>query len=263
MTAEIRPSVETWDRHWLEVDVEGKKPNFFLISAIEEAMGGSVVDKRILEVGCGASSNAVELARRGANVFVLDFSPYALETTRRFAEESGVSLLSIQADAEYLPVADDSVDVIYSQGLVEHFLPPDQLMKEQVRVVKPGGFVLVDVPQLFSLHTIIKKISMSLNRWPYDWERNYSEEQLRELLERFGLEPVAAYAHGILPPVHFGMNIIKFLRDLGHKMTYRESEVGGEVTLPAGGLKFKFQRSWLARHLLGCIGIVAQKPQAA
>lgn len=257
MRAEIKPSVETWDRFWSTEKTSPKNPNFFLINAIKETIGGSVEDKRILEVGCGTSNEAVELARQGADVFVLDFSRPALDILRRQADERGVGLLSVQADVEKSPFADSTFDLVYSQGLVEHFLPPDKLMREQVRVVRPGGFVLVDVPQLFSLQAVVKGVLMRFDRWPFGWERDYTEEQLRRLLGRFGLEPVTAYAYGYLPPINLPTAMISFLREWGHEMTYKEEEE--EVILPYGGLKFRFQKSWLARHLLNCIGVVGQK----
>lgn len=257
MRVEIKPSVETWDRFWLAEKNGPKKPNFFLINAIKKAMDGSVDDKRILEVGCGTSSEAIELSRQGAEISVLDFSRPALDVLGRRADEGRVNLLSVQADAEELPFTDCTFDLVYSQGLVEHFLPSDKLMREQVRVVKPGGFVLVDVPQLFSLQAVTKGILMKIDRWPFGWERNYSEEQLRKLLGSFGLEPVAAYAYGYIPPINLSTEIIDSLREWGYKMTYKKR--GEEVVTPLGGLKFRFQKTWLARHLLSCIGVMARK----
>lgn len=220
-------------------------------------MGESVKGKRILEVGCGTSREAIELSRQGAEISILDFSRPALDILRRHADEGGVNLLSIQADVEELPFTDGTFDLAYSQGLVEHFLPPDKLMREQVRVVKPGGFVLVDVPQLFSLQAVTKGILMRIDRWPFGWERNYTEGQLRKLLGSFGLEPVAVYAYGYIPPINLPTGIINSLREWGYKMTYKKE--GQEVVLPYGGLKFNFQKTWLARHLLNCIGIVGQR----
>ena len=257
MRVEIKPSVETWDRFWLAEKNRPKKPNLFLIDAVKKVMGESMEGKRILEVGCGTSREAIELSRQGAEISILDFSRPALDILGRHADEGRVNLLSVQADAEELPFTNCTFDLVYSQGLVEHFLPSDKLMREQVRVVKPGGFVLVDVPQLFSLQAVTKGILMRIDRWPFGWERNYSERQLRKLLGSFGLEPVAAYAYGYIPPINLSKEIIDSLREWGYKMTYKEEKQ--KVVLPYGGLKFRFQKTWLARHLLSCIGVVGRK----
>ena len=259
MAEVIKPSVETWNNFWSEADIIDREPNLFLINTIKEVLGESLVGKMILEVGSGASSEATELAKQGAKVSVLDFSPHAIDILRRSAKGKGVSLFSVRADAERIPFSDNTFDLVYSQGLIEHFLPPDELMKEQVRIVKPGGFILVDVPQLFSSQAIVKKVLMTLNKWPCGWERNYAEEQLRALFEHFGLKPVTAYAWGYLPPISLEPDIRKQLKSLVYGFLNKKGAADA-LSQDNNNLMPKFQKTWLARHLLNCIGIVAQKP---
>lgn len=83
--------------------------------------------------------------------------------------------------------ADETFDVVFSQGVLEHFRDPDPVIAEQVRVMKKTGVLIVDVPQTYNPYTLFKKIRMWQGRWPYGWETQYSLPSLRKLARRHGL----------------------------------------------------------------------------
>lgn len=128
----------------------------------------------------------------------LDYSSSALEIAKRIAAKEEASIDLTLSDANYLPFRDNSIDVVFSQGFVEHFKDPLPILKEQYRVLKNGGLLLVDVPQKFHLYTLLKHWLMALGKWPFGWETEYSAPQLQRLLASVGLDVVCCYGHGSL-----------------------------------------------------------------
>lgn len=101
---------------------------------------------RLLEVGCGAARLSARLAASGFATVCLDSSQAALGQARdTYRNREQPWQLGIAADAYHLPYADGIFDGVLSTGLLEHFQDPTPLIREMVRVVKPGGFVYADI----------------------------------------------------------------------------------------------------------------------
>lgn len=94
---------------------------------------------RVLDVAAGSGNAALPAARAGANVVATDLTPELLDVGRRHAEAEGLTLSWQQADAEALPFADGSFDVVVScVGVM--FAPDHQRSADElVRVLRPGG----------------------------------------------------------------------------------------------------------------------------
>lgn len=249
--------VSVWDTFWKAGEFAvGANP--VIIGAALKIFDGSVKGKKVLEVGCGRACDAIALKKLGAESFALDYSPVALGLAGGFAAENGINIFRLEAKAQELPFPDGAFDLVFSQGLIEHYQPPDRLLAEQIRVAEPGGYVLIDVPQLFSVQTVFKTALMKTNEWPFGWERNYTEEQLKRLMENFGLKIIDTYGYGYLPPVHTG--ILRVLRNFKRLVVkenqHQENPNGnGDSIYSVSG----FQKSWLGRHTLNCVGLVGQK----
>ena len=94
---------------------------------------------RVLDVAAGTGNASVVAAQRGADVVASDLVPELLEAGRRRADEAGVALDWIQADAEALPFDDGSFEVVMS-AIGVMFAPYHQVAAgELVRVAQPGG----------------------------------------------------------------------------------------------------------------------------
>ncbi|WP_395316876.1 class I SAM-dependent methyltransferase [Variovorax sp. UC74_104] len=94
----------------------------------------------VLDVGTGTGVVAVTAARRGARVTGLDLTPELIEAARENAGISGHGDIAwTEGDAENLPYADASFDVVLSQ-FGHMFAPrPEVAISEMRRVLKPGG----------------------------------------------------------------------------------------------------------------------------
>lgn len=94
----------------------------------------------VLDVGTGTGVVAVTAARRGARVTGLDLTPELIEAAGENARIAGLEdIVWTEGDAENLPYADASFDVVLSQ-FGHMFAPrPEVAIAEMRRVLKPGG----------------------------------------------------------------------------------------------------------------------------
>lgn len=160
---------------------------------------GAVRGRRVMEVGAGSGRDLLELAACGATGVVLDYSPASLDIVRRLANARGLPVHLVRADALRMPFRDGAFDVVFHQGLLEHFRDPMPLLRENARVLKRGGRVVVDVPQTWHLYTVMKQTLMLANRWFAGWETQFSPGQLERLLAGTGLTVRRTYGEWMVP----------------------------------------------------------------
>jgi len=143
----------------------------------------------ILDAGCGTGANLVRLERVGRAVGV-DLAPEALAFCRQRRVRAA------RADLRALPFPDDAFDVVTSFDVLYHAWVADDAaaVVELVRVLRPGGLLLVRVPALRLLWGAHDEAVQSRHR--------YTRPQLRRLLARAGLDVErATYANCFLFPL--------------------------------------------------------------
>ncbi len=96
-----------------------------------------------LDVGCGTGFLTFELAARGDRVTGVDFAPAMIAQARRKAAERGVVVTFEKADAERLPFAPGSFDLVISRHLLWTLPHPEAAIDEWIRVLRPGGRLVV------------------------------------------------------------------------------------------------------------------------
>lgn len=95
----------------------------------------------VLDVAAGTGNASIPAAKIGARVTASDLTPELLEAGRARAEREGLTLDWVEADAEHLPFADESFDVVIS-SIGAMFAPHHQTVADElVRVCRPGGTV--------------------------------------------------------------------------------------------------------------------------
>jgi 2-polyprenyl-6-hydroxyphenyl methylase/3-demethylubiquinone-9 3-methyltransferase len=92
----------------------------------------------MVDVGCGAGVLAPHVAHLGHRHVGLDLVDASLHQAR----EHGVT--PVGGDAEHLPFSDASVDVVVAGEILEHVRHPDLVVAECIRVLKPGGTLVLD-----------------------------------------------------------------------------------------------------------------------
>ncbi len=113
----------------------------------DEAIGMLDLDPadRVLDVGCGTGFATEGLLEHVETVHGLDQSPHQLDRALgKFGRDGPVRFC--MGDAERLPFADDSFEVVWSSGSIEYWPNPVTALEEFRRVARPGGQVLVVGP---------------------------------------------------------------------------------------------------------------------
>ena len=97
-----------------------------------------------LDAGCGTGFLSFELAARGHHVIGVDFAPSMIAEARRKAAEGGVSSVRFEeADAERLTFMPASFDLVISRHLLWTLSHPEAAIDEWIRVLRPGGRLVV------------------------------------------------------------------------------------------------------------------------
>jgi ubiquinone/menaquinone biosynthesis C-methylase UbiE len=98
-----------------------------------------VRNKDVLEVGCGMGCHAAMLSPAGARLTAIDLTDTAIEVTRRRFEAFNMRGDIQRADAENLPFADGSFDMVWSWGVIHHSSRFESCVAEIARVIVPAA----------------------------------------------------------------------------------------------------------------------------
>jgi arsenite methyltransferase len=97
----------------------------------------------VLDIGYGGGVDSILAARRigpTGRVLALDFLPEMLERTAGAAAEAGLNNIEpLEGEMESIPLPDDSVDVIISNGVLNLSPRKARAIAECARVLRPGG----------------------------------------------------------------------------------------------------------------------------
>ncbi len=111
------------------------------------SLGPLARGERVLDLGCGAGTDtlvAAQMVGPEGEVVGLDMTPEMLVKARRSAEAMGAgNVVFVEGEAETLPFADESFDVVISNGVIDLIPDKDTVFSEMYRVLRPGGRIQV------------------------------------------------------------------------------------------------------------------------
>jgi ubiquinone/menaquinone biosynthesis C-methylase UbiE len=104
--------------------------------------------RKLLDLGSGMGTFAVEAAKRGASAVGIDLAPAALEAARRVADSERTLVSFVRADGAELPIRSRSVDVVLAADLTEHLddVTLGRVLREARRVLRPAGVLVLYTP---------------------------------------------------------------------------------------------------------------------
>lgn len=141
-----------------------------------------------LDIATGGGHTALALAPHVRHVTATDLVPEMLERARAFITSQGVINADFQvADAEDLPFADGSFDLVTCRIAPHHFADVQRAVHEVARVLRPGGlFLLIDsvAPEDPELDEFLNELE---RRRDPSHVRSYRRSEWRQFLEAAGL----------------------------------------------------------------------------
>lgn len=172
--------------------------------------------RKMLEIGCGTGRLSLRAVMEvGIDVVSVDVVLEALEITKYLFEKNGLKADLVLADALSLPLKAGSFDMVYSEGLIEHFNEPEVVLKEHVRVAKRGGMIQTSVPNLFSWRFVRCILSIPKRRHLFD-QKYFIRSSFKKALLRVGISDISLDSYALYQGLpHPLRKIGKLFRFLG------------------------------------------------
>lgn len=152
-----------------------------------KSLGSIPQQSVILEIGCGNGAGALMLmeAFGPRHVFALDsdMEMLRLAAKRREKRRAHSRLTLMQGDAQYIPLADKSVDAAFNFGIIHHLEDWRLGLNELGRVIKPGGsFFFEEIfPPLYA-NAVMKRLVL------HPTDNRFHGPEFVEALEQAGLK---------------------------------------------------------------------------
>ncbi len=159
----------------------------WLISFFRRARAGMILRQmkpgRILDIGCGRGLMLKELKEHGWECFGTEYSAKAAAATSEFL---GIPI-QVTTDIRTCTYPDHSFDVVTLWHVFEHIPNPIEILSEIRRILKPGGLVIIEVPNLSSWQfKIIGQTWIHLDAPRHFF--HYSRKSLKSLIETHGFQ---------------------------------------------------------------------------
>ena len=164
---------------------------------------------RMLDVGCAHGEFAMRCASQFDRVIGMDLVEAQIAAGQRRASVSGlhqVSFLVGNADDGF-PLEDEQFDVVTAIAVLAMLFDPVAVIDELHRVLKPGGYLVLEVPNLAYLP---RRVKLLVGRLPtvssgQGWDgahlHNFTLGALLDLLRRHGFHAEHCTGSGVLAPL--------------------------------------------------------------
>jgi len=147
----VFPTGRAWAEDLEYPDELARVPDFVAESfagvANPFSLGRLEAGKRVLDLGSGAGSDSLVAALQvgpEGSVTGIDMTPEMVEKARTGAAELGLGNVTfVEGEAERLPFADESFDVVISNGVIDLIPDKDAVFAELQRVLAPGGRIQI------------------------------------------------------------------------------------------------------------------------
>jgi 2-polyprenyl-3-methyl-5-hydroxy-6-metoxy-1,4-benzoquinol methylase len=188
-----------WDCIWKKKLKEKSPPEisdkleiryYNILESVFKNIIGNLKNKKVLEAGCGSGALSVRLAENGAKIYLVDESSYAIKYAKKIMKIKNVAGRVYQASIFSLPFPENFFDMVHSIGVIEHYKDDQilKILKEQKRVLKDNGIIIVGVPNIRNPQFLLYYITRLIKQC--DIERSITEKKLITLLDNAGYKNI-------------------------------------------------------------------------
>lgn len=171
------------DKYFINISLNKDYPDVYYVrTSILHALKNNIskFNGKLLDVGCGIMPYRELILNNNKNVT----SYIGLDFENSLDPEYALGKPDLFWEGDVIPIEDNSVNTILATELFEHCPDPEKVMKEMIRVIKPGGILFYTVPFLWNLHLV-----------PYD-EYRYTPFSLKRHLTNAGFKEIEMKALG-------------------------------------------------------------------
>jgi ubiquinone/menaquinone biosynthesis C-methylase UbiE len=185
----LRINEKKWDKWAKTIDSKSLRNNYLRSAQLAII---SVLDLKenisMLDIGCGsgwALDQASKLVKDKGTFFGVDLSAKMIEKAREnFKERENFHF--IIANAEEIPLEDNTFEVITCTNSFHHYLHPEKALKEMYRLLKPGGKIYILDPTIDNW--FFKIISAGFKIFDRAQAKLYSTKEFQEMISGAGMK---------------------------------------------------------------------------
>ncbi|MFA5300777.1 MAG: class I SAM-dependent methyltransferase [Lutibacter sp.] len=216
--ANIRKLVSTWNREARSYRFDKDSQvdylaNFYhLVHNFVNLKG-----KKILEVGSGTGQESAYLASMGGIIHLVDISSTSLKFSEKYFASKNLSVKLYHQNAFTMKFPAESFDYVWNGGVIEHFNDKDKvlILKKMWKLVKPGGKLLITVPNALDFPFMMaKKILELRKKWSFGDEDDLTIQRMKKLAKFAEIKTFSIYAYNPIVGFWFfpyGREIMDFL----------------------------------------------------
>jgi len=218
-----------WDKYWQESKISNldevitNDPLYRLLKRLIK-FPSYKKNLKILEAGCGSGIRTLALLKEFQKYHLrctlVDLSKEALLLAKKNAEQNNIKATFLTANIFKLPFPDESFDVVWNEGVIEHFDGKKryEIFQEMARVCKINGQIIVISPNALNpFYTIAKKYLTIKKQWIYGFEKPYTIFELKNKMKKAGIKPITMSGAGVIRSFFSALNLIQEARFLKEK----------------------------------------------
>lgn len=151
-------------------------------------------NEKILDIGCGNARDIRQLVEAGVEVVGIDISEGMIKAARDELKATGKGSADVfltVGDATRIGYADGTFDGVLCSEVIEHIPEPERALLEMLRILKPGGRLVLSTPNRRSWYGFERYVVLEgllRRKWNHPCDRWSTVEELRKLAERAGFE---------------------------------------------------------------------------
>lgn len=190
---------DDWNKFWDVWDYDFISKTEFNYSSHQGKITADILKRRnpqekILEAGCGLGNWFFLFEKMGFKSYGIDISFNSLVKAVEYNQNFGLEGRVLQGDLRTLPFKDNSFDIIFSYGAIEHFPDSPVALKDFFRILNRGGLCLITTPNPYSFHRLfgrhLLKLTKSRKLGFVGYEDAYTPKQLADMLRVAGFQKV-------------------------------------------------------------------------
>ncbi|CAN5268897.1 hypothetical protein BH20ACI2_BH20ACI2_05130 [soil metagenome] len=182
--------------------------------------------RRLLDIGCSWGRWTIPAAKRGFRAVGIDPHLDGVLAAKRIAAQNGVDADFVVGDAVYLPFLDDTFEMVFSSGVLQHLAKSTvtRILADISRVARDQGKILIQMPNTYGLRSLYMQAKRSF-KTPSETNADVSYWTPNELRRKFNFHFGRTT---FTADCFFGLNLRSSdvdLMPLSHKMAIYASEI--------------------------------------